>query len=141
MTAKVEKARCEGIILRPAVAIYNEVQIDFLDLVLILGNVLDNAIEATMQVFGQNKVINLSIRLQGDFLILEVKNPVKEKVRIENNNIATSKADTTMHGLGLENIKILIKKYNGAMYLQCTETTFTLKALLQNECVKNNENY
>lgn len=132
LSAKVDKARQHGITLRPAMALYGEIHVDFLDLVLILGNALDNAIEAASQVAEDKRVIYLSMRLQDDFLVLEVRNPVQEHIDIQDNQIATSKADSTLHGYGLDNMKMLTEKYNGSLVLECEEAEFAVKILLEN---------
>lgn len=61
LTAKVDKAYQQGVILRPAIALYGKVYIDFLDLVLILGNALDNAIESAEKIEDKKRKVDLSI--------------------------------------------------------------------------------
>ncbi len=105
LTTKVEEARALKITLRPAIALYGNINVDFLDLVLILGNALGNAIEAAKQVAEQEQcVIYMTMKLQENFLSIEVRNPIKERVLIENNRVQTTKEDRLMHGLGLGNI-------------------------------------
>ncbi len=105
LTTKVEEARALKITLRPAIALYGNINVDFLDLVLILGNALGNAIEAAKQVAEQEQcVIYVTMKLQENFLSIEVRNPIKERVLIENNRVQTTKEDRLMHGLGLGNI-------------------------------------
>ncbi|GEM_PF-5457290 len=132
LSAKVDKARQHGITLRPAMALYGEVHVDFLDLVLILGNALDNAIEAASEVEVERRVIHLSMKLQDDFLLLEVRNPVREHIAIQENHIATSKQDSTLHGYGLDTMKRLTEKYHGSLQLACEGVEFTVKILLEN---------
>lgn len=132
LSAKVDKARQHGITLRPAMALYGEVHVDFLDLVLILGNALDNAIEAASQVEVERRVIHLSMKLQDDFLLLEVRNPVLEHIAIQENHITTSKIDTALHGYGLDTMKRLTEKYHGSLQLECEGEMFMVKILLEN---------
>lgn len=133
LTAKVDKAYQQGVILRPAIALYGKVYIDFLDLVLILGNALDNAIESAEKIEDKkSRFIYLTMKLQDEYLQIEIRNSVQEKVIIQNNRIETSKNDPEIHGLGLSNIEMLIEKYNGIMVLQCTDKIFTLSILLEN---------
>lgn len=72
------------------------------------------------------------MKLQDEYLQIEIRNSVQEKVIIQNNRIETSKNDPEIHGLGLSNIEMLIEKYNGIMVLQCTDKIFTLSILLEN---------
>ena len=135
LTAKVEQAAQEGILLRPAIAFYGEICINLLDLVVLLGNALDNAIEAVIQITDtENKVVHLTMKLQDNFLLLEVRNPVNEKVVIQDNWITTSKKEKDLHGFGLGNMKLITEKYNGTMLLECDEKNFMLRILLENEC-------
>ena len=55
-------------------------------------------------------------------------------MKIQNNWIITSKQDSYLHGLGLSNMKRVTNKYNGTMLLNCSETVFELKILMENEC-------
>lgn len=133
LTAKAEQAAQNDILLRPAAAIYGKLYIDLMDLVLLLGNALDNAIEATKQVVNRKKVIHLNMKIQDIFLLLEVRNPVDKMIPIQNNWIVTSKEDSILHGFGLDNMKQIAEKYNGTLSLQCSDNFFVLKILLKNE--------
>lgn len=70
--------------------------------------------------------------MQDDFLLLEVRNPVREHIAIQENHIATSKIDTALHGYGLDTMKRLTEKYHGSLQLACERLEFTVKILLEN---------
>ena len=136
LNAKIEKASVFNISIRPAVAIYGELYIDTLDLVLLIGNALDNAIEATEKIEDSlKKYIHLSIKLQENYLLIEVKNSVLEKVLIQNQFITTTKSDDGLHGFGLENMRVLTEKYHGTMLLECDDNFFQVRIVLENERV------
>lgn len=103
------------------------------DLCTILANGLDNAIR------GCNDctpcTVSVEAKQQANWFTVVIKNPVKDKVKIKNNTVKTSKADNENHGFGLENIKRVANKYNGRVELACDENEFTLKVLMMLEGV------
>lgn len=99
--------------------------IDNYDLSVILGNVLDNAIRGCEQL-SRREICVLS-KKSGDFLVLKITNPVKERVPIANNTVCTTKTDTQNHGFGIEQIKSTAKKYNGTVDIECDEENFSIE--------------
>lgn len=80
------------------------------DMIVLLSNLLDNAIEAN-QVYCGDKKIHVIALWEKSFLfsIRNTSNPVK----VENNTIHTTKPNPQLHGFGLSNVKLILKKYNG----------------------------
>ena len=62
-----------------------------------------------------------------------IKNPVKEKVPIHNQNVPTSKQNKELHGLGITNMKTIVDKYRGTFDIRCSEQQFILNIVLENE--------
>ena len=134
LTAKVEEARKQGITIQPVIMLYGQIMIDFLDLVLLLGNALDNAIEATEAVVQiEEKKIWLTMKLQQNILHIQVENPVVEPVVIENQTIVSGKKEQELHGFGISNMKTITKKYHGSFDMQCSDKLFVLNIVLENE--------
>lgn len=110
---------------------------DFLsptDLCVILGNTLDNAIEACQKLdFQMNKTISISCNCNSGFLFLSINNPISEKVIIHDNHIATTKENKTLHGFGLYSLHSVVKQYDGEVRLSSTDDCFTVDIDL---CVK-----
>ncbi|WP_416386581.1 GHKL domain-containing protein [Aequitasia blattaphilus] len=50
----------------------------------------------------------------------------------KNNRFLTTKKDKTSHGIGLENIKEIVNKYNGNLDITHTETDFTITIFIGN---------
>lgn len=99
--------------------------IDNYDLSVILGNALDNAIRGCEQL-SRREICVLS-KKSGDFLVLKITNPVKERVPIANNTVCTTKTDTQNHGFGIEQIKSTAKKNNGTVDIECDEENFSIE--------------
>ncbi len=102
--------------------------IDAYDLVTIIGNLLDNAIEA-QQYVENNKKIHFQILIRDNTTIIKIKNTYnKMYLKIKNNQLYSNKNDKQNHGLGIENVKEAIHKYHGEYHLNIDdmyETTIT----------------
>ncbi len=98
-----------------------------IDLAVILGNLIDNAMEAD---FGEskNKTIHVSINYKDTLMIISVTNPVKQN--IDTSRLFTTKKNKKEHGLGLLSVKSLAKKYNGSATFTCEDLTFKAVVLL-----------
>ena len=101
--------------------------IEAVDLCIIFGNPLDNAIEACAKIDADTqKEIHISCACNSGFAFIEIINPVQNKVEIRGNLPETTKPDKEMHGFGLYSLEKIIKKYNGEVTCECDETTFKL---------------
>ena len=97
------------------------------DLCVVLGNSLDNAIEACQMLSPEQvKTISLDCTCNSGFLFLTISNPVDHKVAIRDNYVATTKENKTLHGFGLYSLHSVVKKYNGDIRLTSTDTSFTI---------------
>lgn len=108
------------------------------DLCIILGNAIDNAIEACLALDGE-KQITIYGGFSHSYFILTISNPTE---KIENFNIFpfTTKSNKSEHGFGLLNIKSVVDKYNGYMKIDNGDNVFTLSLTfnsIMTECVKN----
>ena len=101
--------------------------IDAVDLCIIFGNPLDNAIEACSEIDTDTpKEIHIRCVCNSGFAFIEMTNPVQKKVEIRGNLPETTKPDKEMHGFGLYSLEKVIKKYDGKVTCECDETAFKL---------------
>lgn len=84
---------------------------DELDICVLLSNLLDNAIEASMLI--ESPKIELSITNNGNYLCVLVRNRIENSVLNENSNLQTTKKDTDAHGFGIYSISQIVEKYDG----------------------------
>lgn len=108
------------------------------DLAILLGNALDNAIEACECIQDSNlKTIDLSITLKNDNIVIIIKNPTSEN--IPTTDLSTNKKDSRLHGYGIISMKQIAAKYNGEVFFSCEDKIFTISIILNNSTVKHNE--
>lgn len=95
------------------------------DLCIILGNAIDNAVEASREVNGEKTILVYGGFSHGYF-ILTVTNRTNNTAT--NNNVLpfTTKSNKSEHGFGLMNIKSVVDKYNGYMKVENKDNIFTL---------------
>ena len=109
------------------------------DIGIILGNALDNAIEACRKLKGKEPDAETFIRLssfrKGKMIFIEIANSFDGNVirKRQAEFPVTDKADKEAHGIGLSNIKNAAGKYHGAVDWSVNNKVFTLSVMMQNE--------
>lgn len=109
------------------------------DIGIILGNALDNAIEACRKLKGKETDAETFIRLssfrKGKMIFIEIANSFDGNVirKRQAEFPVTDKVDKEAHGIGLSNIKSAAGKYHGAIEWSANNKVFTLSIMLQNE--------
>jgi sensor histidine kinase regulating citrate/malate metabolism len=84
---------------------------DEIDICVLLSNLLDNAIEASMNVKNPNIVI--SLYYEKNYLCVLVKNRIENSVLKDNKELKTTKKGFDKHGIGLYSISEIVEKYDG----------------------------
>ena len=110
----------------------SKININDEDIVVILSNLLSNAIEACEKYSGK-KVIKLKFIEEGGNIIISVKNTYNGKLEIRDGEIQTSKIyDNDEHGIGIKNIIDVIEKYQGSYTIQNDKEEFYFSIMLPN---------
>ena len=108
------------------------------DIGVILGNALDNAIEACRKLKengqGADAFIRLSSLQKGNLLVLKVENSFTGRLagKWQDGFPPTEKADKNSHGIGLSNIKSTAEKYQGTMDFKMENKVFILSVMMKN---------
>ena len=103
------------------------ITVNEIEIAVIVGNILDNAIEACQKVDCSEKEIWGSIVVDRQNIIINIKNTA-----ISSNNLKTSKIDKKSHGYGLKSISHIAKKYNGYAKFSFNDNIFTSYVILDN---------
>ena len=109
------------------------------DIGIILGNALDNAMEACRKLKakepGAEAFIRISSFQKRELFFLKVENSFDGKVvrRPQNEFPVTDKADRENHGIGLINIRSTAEKYQGTMDFKVNGRVFILSVMMKNE--------
>lgn len=84
--------------------------IDELDIAVLFGNMLDNAIDAVKSI--ADKTVEIRFSRFNDFFNIHISNPIEESVLKSNPNLLTSKKGEG-HGWGLKSVQSIVEKYSG----------------------------
>ncbi|WP_334074219.1 MULTISPECIES: sensor histidine kinase [Paenibacillus] len=101
------------------------------DLSVILGNGLDNAIEACKRIKqpDRRKFVHIQTGAAKHFYILEMKNSM-ENAGDPSVALMTRKAPAELHGMGLDSMKAIVEKYRGTMDIELQPGVFRLSLML-----------
>lgn len=111
-----------------------QLPIDSADMCIILGNALDNALEANIRSKIERRYIKLNMRMDINNLFIVVENSFDGHVnRRKEGKLLTVKTDMINHGIGLDSIQKSVNKYHGIMKTHFTESVFVLEILLYKE--------
>lgn len=128
---KLKEAEKLKIKVERTIEITGKVTLSHIDLNILIGNLMDNAIEAVRALDEHDRKISLLIRTDQTALYLEISNPFKgEPHRDRDGNFLTAKADKLRHGLGLKEVKEIVRKYEGHMETGTEKNTFSVKILV-----------
>ena len=102
---------------------------DEIDLYTLLGNALDNAIEANEGLGpDSHRWISLQIQKRKGLLLIEIANPYHGSLQMTpDGSIKTSKQDAESHGYGVKSIKSIVEKYKGQMTIHTENQRFLLR--------------
>ena len=104
------------------------------DINVMLGNLLENAIEAAGKT--DNKYLGVHIKLKRGILKVKIENSFEsacilwEEQNRKDTVLKTTKPFTEQHGIGLKNVKKIVEKYNGTMAVTAQEGIFCVNLLL-----------
>lgn len=136
----LQKAKAELKTVNVKVILPEEIKHSF-DLNVLIGNLLENAIEAAGHT--DIKYLNVYIALQRGVLKMQIDNSfvtgiLSEKGERDSGRVfLTTKKRKEQHGIGLQNVKKIVESYNGNMNIQTEEDIFSVKLILYMSRIEN----
>lgn len=132
LNSKYQEMREKGILFVVKINDLSTLQMQDEDIVLILSNLLNNAIEAAEQ--SEEAVVKLKFVIEEEQTILSVINTFSKEPVVSGNRFLTTKTeDADRHGIGLENIKETVEKYDGSCVIRHDEKNFKVAILISNQ--------
>lgn len=98
------------------------------EICILFSNLLKNAAEAVRDV--KDKTVNVTIKVKGHHLLLEESNQTSNPVIIEEGRLKTTKHDKEKHGIGSQNVREIVEKYNGSVSYYCEAQIFRVNIIL-----------
>lgn len=102
-------------------------RINAVDLYTLLGNALDNCIEACQRIKADiTPAISITITKSGMYALIDIENTSDIIPDFEDELPKSVKEDSFNHGLGSKSIKSIVSKYNGTMQISVTNSSYRL---------------
>ena len=118
LNTKYHEADAKGIAFVFRVNDLSKLNVSDEDVVTILSNLLNNAIEAC-ELCDDNRIIKLKFVKENDLIIIAVKNTFNCDVICEDGNIKSTKTiNADEHGMGIKNVLKVIEKYGGSYVIE-----------------------
>lgn len=125
---KLQQTEAQNIDVTTDIMIPPKLEIPTFDIAVVIGNLIDNALEATVKT--NHRWIDLKLNYTKGRLIVELQNSYDGIIKSESDEIQTRKSDTSHHGFGIKSIQNTIKKYDGVMKIHYDDKTFRTKVLM-----------
>ncbi len=117
---KLETARKMGADISVKAALPEEINIKVFDLTVIIGNLMDNALNALSN--ADKKLLRAYINYSKGMIVIRIENSFGEKAH----------SDDPSHGLGLISVRNSLEKYHGTLENVITDNIYRAKAVLYN---------
>lgn len=108
------------------------------DIITLLSNLLDNAIEACENI--NEPRISIVITTKANYLSIVIANKIKESVLSKNPKLKSTKQGAAVHGLGTKSVKQICDKYDGMIDYYEKDDMFIADAMLKKTAIINNKN-
>lgn len=126
---KLQNAKKDKIEVTVDLNVPKEIKVPSFDMTVILGNLLDNALNAVKKL-DKNRFINIKMKYTKGRLILKMHNSFNGIIIKKEGLISTSNKDEKNHGLGLQNVKSALGKYNGTLEFEYDNCNFHTTLLM-----------
>lgn len=125
---KLQKAQSQLKTVASKITIPEKLDLHSFDLNVVLGNLLDNAIEASAKT--EEKILKLDLRCNKGILFLNIGNSCIGVANGRKHTMLTTKANQQDHGIGLANVRRIVEKYHGDMDIRCDHDFMEIEVML-----------
>ena len=125
LNSKLSVATKNGITVKAEAKIPVSLTVSELDLCIIIGNLLDNAIDACMELPVEKRLIRIYMEMKGNFLYLALTNTSGGKKKT---NFHSTKGEG--HGFGISRMDAVVEKYGGYITRASEDEAFSTEVLL-----------
>ena len=129
LNSKISLAKSKGINVKVDAHVPVKLKMSELDLCVILGNLFDNAIEASLPLPEEERLIRVYMVMKNTQLYISFTNFTASKKQTKEANLfKTTKGDG--HGFGLVRIDSIIEKLDGYLSRNSEDGAFTTEVLI-----------
>ncbi len=125
LNSKLSLAAQKNIKIKAEAKIPVSLTVSEIDLCVVIGNLLDNAIEACMELPPEERLIRIYMEMKGNYLYIALTNTAGGKKK---SSLRTSKGEG--HGFGINRVDAVVKKYGGYVTRASEDGAFSTEVLL-----------
>ena len=115
LNSKLSLAQQKKIAVNCKARLPENLPVEDVDLCVILGNLLDNALEACEQIPEEGRFLRVYLAVNGRQLYMSIQNSAKEELNFNERNYITQKRGS--HGFGMKRVSAVVEKYDGFLNL------------------------
>lgn len=131
LNTKYREAVSKGIVFVLKVNDLSKLNIEEEHIVVILSNLLNNALEACEQC--KDKFIKLKFVLEEEQIVISIKNSIETVPIVKEGTFLTTKGgDTSDHGIGIQNVIETVERYSGRYVIDYDKESFQFSILIPN---------
>lgn len=127
---KLQEMKNKNVHLKCSITIPKDLKINVFDLNIILGNLLNNAIEAIEK--AERKYFFINIYFEKNILFIHIENTYDGNIIKEKETLMTTKEEKQLHGLGLKSVSSILEKYDGDIIYDYNDIYFITDVMLCN---------
>lgn len=128
LNTKYQEAKQKNVVFVLKVNDLSNLPIADEDIVVILSNLLNNALEACEKC--NDKVLKIKFIKENEQIVISVVNSFDGNILVINGNYHTSKENLSTHGMGIKNVKEVVDKYGGTCVIRHDNYMFNFIILI-----------
>ncbi|MDD3333971.1 MAG: GHKL domain-containing protein [Eubacteriales bacterium] len=101
------------------------------DLCVLVGNCLENAIEACKRLKSEKRFMRVESAVKGKYLAITIANSYNGSTAMQNGAYLSDKRQRASSGVGLESVKAVVRAYHGEMKVEESNGVFTVYAMMK----------
>lgn len=110
------------------VKVPNDINLDRFNINIILGNLLQNSLRALEEV--ENGELKLLIEYDKCIMYIKIENSYSGHLKMNGDKYISTKKDSELHGIGLDNVKKIVEKYSGEMNICSKNNKFKVNIMV-----------
>lgn len=132
LSEKINFAQKVGIDVKWDLNLPSSINIEYIDLCAVLGNSLDNAIEACIRMTDttKKKSVLISMNYINCYIVIVISNTYDKELAKNDQRFISTKPNSHLHGFGQKSIARAVKKYNGNIVIKQDENLYKLEIIM-----------
>ena len=127
LNQKITEAKKKNIKIGWDIPLVKEFPLPTEKMIALLGNLMDNAIEACERMKEKDKWIKIYMKSSYQLLFIKIENSMEGEVKKKGDHFLSVKSKNDFHGYGLKSVRYIVSQYDGDITFQVEEGAFCVK--------------